>query len=217
MPRKAPPRRTITSLSVTAALIVSGAALCTPASAADAPASAATAAVPRSTVASLQTSAGPTWVHRRSVVTLRGLPVLTKRPRAVTTAVAVPELTEAQRYVSEVLRLTNVQRAAHGLPILRADSCATRYAVSGNAVITRNAALSHQDLGVVLSGCAARGAGENLAFGNVSAAGMVDLWMGSPGHRANILNTTFTHIGIAATRTADGRWYGTQVFLRRYV
>jgi uncharacterized protein YkwD len=37
--------------------------------------------------------------------------------------------------------------------------------------------------------------------------------MNSAGHRANILNPRYTHIGVGATTTASGRVYGTQNFL----
>lgn len=54
-------------------------------------------------------------------------------------------------------------------------------------------------------------AGENVAYGQtptkVNAA-----WMNSSGHRANILRTGYTHIGIGAACSASGRLYYTQVF-----
>lgn len=48
-------------------------------------------------------------------------------------------------------------------------------------------------------------AGENLAKGFVDDSGVMSGWMASTGHRANILNGTFTEIGVgAATCTMDG-------------
>jgi uncharacterized protein YkwD len=43
---------------------------------------------------------------------------------------------------------------------------------------------------------------------------MVAMWMRSPGHRANILSSRFTHIGVGAARTGSGQTYGTQNFLQ---
>jgi uncharacterized protein YkwD len=41
--------------------------------------------------------------------------------------------------------------------------------------------------------------GENIALGNFNGAeGLVDAWMASPGHRANILNKNYTEIGVAS-------------------
>ncbi len=58
--------------------------------------------------------------------------------------------------------------------------------------------------------------GENLALGNfASDAALVQAWMDSPGHRANILNEDFTEIGIAVGRgNFEGRstWLAVQTF-----
>lgn len=58
--------------------------------------------------------------------------------------------------------------------------------------------------------------GENIALGNFEDDKvLVQAWMDSPGHRANILNTKFTEIGVSvATGTYEGRktWIGVQVF-----
>ena len=72
---------------------------------------------------------------------------------------------------------------------------------------------SHQSLSPIMSACSARGAGENIAYGNVSADQMMTMWMNSSGHRANILNASYTAIGIAAVTDSSGRWYGVQDFI----
>jgi len=51
-----------------------------------------------------------------------------------------------------------------------------------------------------MSACGARGAGENVVYGNVTADQMVAMWMNSAGHRANILNGAFTLLGAAPRR-----------------
>jgi len=60
--------------------------------------------------------------------------------------------------------------------------------------------------------------GENIALGNFeNDEKLVEAWMNSPGHRANILNTKYTEIGIAVGKgTYEGRstWIGVQVFGR---
>jgi uncharacterized protein YkwD len=43
---------------------------------------------------------------------------------------------------------------------------------------------------------------------------MVEMWMGSSVHRANILSTRYTHIGIGAVRGSDHQVYAVQDFLR---
>jgi uncharacterized protein YkwD len=54
--------------------------------------------------------------------------------------------------------------------------------------------------------------GENLASGYPSASGAMTGWMNSAGHRANILNSTFSDIGTAYVVDATGRPYYVQVF-----
>lgn len=58
--------------------------------------------------------------------------------------------------------------------------------------------------------------GENIAAGQTTPAAVVAAWMGSPGHRANILSPDFDHIGVgyAANPAATYRHYWTQDFGR---
>jgi hypothetical protein len=58
--------------------------------------------------------------------------------------------------------------------------------------------------------------GENLALGNFEGdLGVVDAWMGSPGHRANILSGGYTEIGVAAEKglfEGKSAWLAVQIF-----
>lgn len=54
-------------------------------------------------------------------------------------------------------------------------------------------------------------AGENVAYG-YSPSAVTRAWLDSPGHRANVLRTAFTHIGIGVACSDSGRPYYTQVF-----
>lgn len=56
--------------------------------------------------------------------------------------------------------------------------------------------------------------GENVAMGQRSASEVVDAWMQSPGHRANILNPQYTELGVGFAFDASGRPYYAQVFAR---
>ncbi|HEY4552384.1 MAG TPA: CAP domain-containing protein, partial [Bacillaceae bacterium] len=55
-----------------------------------------------------------------------------------------------------------------------------------------------------------RSAGENIAYGQRTPEEVVKAWMNSSGHRANILNSSFTHIGVGYV--AEGN-YWTQQFI----
>jgi uncharacterized YkwD family protein len=56
-------------------------------------------------------------------------------------------------------------------------------------------------------------AGENIASGQTTAQSVMDTWMNSPGHAANILNGNFTEIGVGYSYNS-GRPIWTQLFLR---
>jgi len=131
---------------------------------------------------------------------------------AATTSVPAPV---DDAYETRIVQLVNAQRAAVRLAPLRVSTCADRYAEDWSATMARTSVFQHRpSLGTVMTACRASAVGENIAYGTVSADAMVSMWMNSPGHRANILSSRFTHIGVGAVRTTTGRVYGTQNFLR---
>ena len=54
--------------------------------------------------------------------------------------------------------------------------------------------------------------GENLAHNYYNANSVVDAWMASPTHRANIETAAYTKMGVAAYKTSSGQWYWAQEF-----
>ncbi len=56
------------------------------------------------------------------------------------------------------------------------------------------------------------GAGENIAWGQATPEAVMNAWMNSEGHRANILNAKFTKIGVGYYQNSAGRKYWTQLF-----
>ena len=61
-------------------------------------------------------------------------------------------------------------------------------------------------------GISYRTAGENIAKGYQSPEAVVRGWMNSPGHRANILNSSYTHIGVGYVASGN---YWTQMFISK--
>ncbi len=57
-------------------------------------------------------------------------------------------------------------------------------------------------------------AGENIAKGQKTAQAVMTAWMNSEGHRANILNASFTEIGVGYS-AGGGSTYWTQMFIRK--
>lgn len=131
-----------------------------------------------------------------------------------TAAQAAPSgpATQAERYAAAAHASTNQQRTAEGLRALQQDRCLRRAAARQATAMARAGALSHQDLSAVLAACGLRAAGENVGVGFASGRGVVRGWMGSPGHRANLLEPRYRREGIAAVRDAGGRWWVAQVF-----
>jgi uncharacterized protein YkwD len=119
-----------------------------------------------------------------------------------------------RRYQRKVFHWTNVARRRHDLPPLHRVKCLRRIAVHWSEHLARTGDFEHQNLNVIFRRCdRANAAGENIARGGVSPKRMVRLWMNSPGHRANILNRRYTHLGVGAA-VRNGQWTGVQDFAR---
>lgn len=105
---------------------------------------------------------------------------------------------------ARVIERTNSQRARHGLPPLSVDPRLVSSARRHAAWMTNSRSLAHTSLPV----------GENIAMGQSSSAEVINAWMNSSGHRANILNPGYTRIGVAAFATPNGTIYWCQQFLQ---
>jgi uncharacterized protein YkwD len=111
-----------------------------------------------------------------------------------------------------VLTITNRERTGAGLVPLTAQSCVDSYAEAQAARMAAEGRMYHQDLAPILSTCRLSTVGENVAYGYRDGAAVMAGWMASPGHRANILNSSYRLLGVGAAQDAQGRWYAAQVF-----
>ena len=123
----------------------------------------------------------------------------------------------ADAYVTEVVRLVNAERAKAGLSALTVDSAANAAAQVRAREIVSNFSHTRPSgascfTALREAGVNYRGAGENIAYGQPSAQAVVNAWMNSPGHRANILNAQFTSIGVGH-HVQNGTHYWTQFFV----
>jgi hypothetical protein len=116
-------------------------------------------------------------------------------------------------YEADVLRLTNDARAEEGLGAVRADACAGSQAAARAEALLAAPALAHAPLEPVLAACGGFSAAENLARGPWTPQGMVDAWLASPGHRANLLDPRLDRLGVGCFRTDAGATLCAQVFL----
>ena len=120
-------------------------------------------------------------------------------------------------YEKEVIRLVNEKRAQNGLKALTYDWELSRVARYKSQDMKNNNYFSHTSptYGTPFQmmksfGISYRTAGENIAKGQATPQAVVDAWMNSSGHRANILNSSFKKIGVGYV--ANGK-YWTQMFI----
>jgi len=113
---------------------------------------------------------------------------------------------------STIIDGTNAARANAGLPGLSVSSCLAGMAQQHAERLAAAQNLHHQDLGGVMSGCGMSTAGENVAMNYDGPTAMVNQWLESTGHRANLLSNRFSLIGVGVAQASDGSWYGVQVF-----
>ncbi|MGW6132152.1 CAP domain-containing protein [Cellulomonas sp. NPDC055163] len=114
-----------------------------------------------------------------------------------------PAPTADQQFAATLVTLTNEQRAAAGLGALTVSDCATQQAVARAGVLVAENRFEHDPLEPILAACGPGSAGENLALGYRTPADMMAGWMGSEGHRANILRA-YSSIGIGCVSSSRG-------------
>lgn len=124
--------------------------------------------------------------------------------------------------MNEVLELVNKARADAGLAALELDP-----ALCGAAQIRAKecvGSFSHTrpngtkyKTAISEAGVVSNYTGENVATGHTSAKQVVDAWMKSEGHRANILNDKFTKLGVGFEPNTGNRYRGyawSQLFVK---
>ncbi|MFF7770033.1 CAP domain-containing protein [Streptomyces massasporeus] len=123
------------------------------------------------------------------------------------------------RTTAAVIDLTNRERTRHGLPPLSADPPLTTAAQAHSADMVARAFYAHTAPDgsrpwdrAAAAGSTRRSIGENIACGQRSPSDVVEGWMNSPGHRANILKPGFTHIGVGFAGGGRAGMYWTQLF-----
>ena len=148
-----------------------------------------------------------------------GIPVETPDPETPDPETPAPETPDAaapEEFEAEVVRLVNIEREKNGLSALKSD----------NEKLNRAADIRAEELTTSFSHTRPSGAdcfsvliergikycaaGENIAYGYRTPAEVVEGWLNSPGHRANILTGSFTHIGVGYNENGN---YWVQLFI----
>jgi uncharacterized protein YkwD len=124
-----------------------------------------------------------------------------KAPAAQAPIAATPELHSVE---TGILAHTNAQRARYGLRPLILDNRLLGSARRHAQWMSRNHTMQHTSAPVA----------ENIAMGQNSPQEALNTWMNSSGHRANILNSGYNRIGVAAYRNSSGTTFWCQQFSR---
>lgn len=119
---------------------------------------------------------------------------------------------------NDILKLVNQHRAKLGLNALQMNDIATAEAAIHSADMAKgrtdfghdgfDSRMKHlnQKLGLL------RATAENVAYGKIDAAEVMDMWLNSPGHKKNI-EGNFSEMGIGIAKSKSGYLYFTQIFL----
>ncbi|MFC9117512.1 MULTISPECIES: CAP domain-containing protein [Streptomyces] len=114
---------------------------------------------------------------------------------------------------AEVLRLVNAERAKVGCSPVTADSALAALATAFSDDMAGRGFFDHTDPDgdtpwdrAQAAGIANLG-GENIARGQADAEAVMEAWMNSPGHKANILNCDFKTLGVGVHMGPGGPWW----------
>lgn len=128
-----------------------------------------------------------------------------------------PEEDEVHSYALQVLNLVNAERKKAGLSELRLDVNVTAAANVRAKEIKQNFSHTRPDgssysTALTEQGITYKRSGENIAWGQKTPEQVMNAWMNSEGHRANILNKNFQNIGIGYYQDKNGVNHWVQLF-----
>jgi uncharacterized protein YkwD len=160
------------------------------------------------------------------VITPIQTPISTPPPLRALGPVATPATSSFALTPSGIFSNTNIQRGVNGgLPALSENATLDGVARARLLDMFQKQYFAHVAPDGASAPTVAKAAGynylslgENLALGNFAGdQGVVTAWMNSPGHRANILGSHYTQIGIAASEgifQGEDTWLAVQIFGR---
>lgn len=130
---------------------------------------------------------------------------------------SVSDSSSGSSFETQVVALVNEQRALNGLNPLTLNSGLSNVAETKAQDMHDNNYFSHTsptygspfDM-MTAFGISYSSAGENIAMGYATPDAVMNAWMNSPGHRANILNPSYTQIGVGFDASGN---YWTQEFI----
>jgi uncharacterized YkwD family protein len=137
--------------------------------------------------------------------------------------IMIPDTNSLTSYEQQVFDLVNKERSARGLGTLKYNSEVARCARFKSEDMIDKGYFSHtsptygspfkmmESFGIRFSN-----GGENIAYGQKTAQEVMNSWMNSAGHKANILSAAYTQMGVGVAKASNGTLYWTQLFIKPY-
>lgn len=133
----------------------------------------------------------------------------------VATEIIVPETKQIEIEILELIndyRLSNGYAALNTMEIIKSQAYShTDYMIEQNNVSHDNFS---QRSSYLINYAGAISVSENVAYGYSSAQTVVNAWIDSQAHRENILGN-YTSFDISAEKNSDGKWYFTNIFVKK--
>jgi uncharacterized protein YkwD len=137
------------------------------------------------------------------------------KAEAYNTSIVVPQ---AKSIEIEILELINDHRLNLGLNPLSDMGIIKSQAYNHTSYMLAQNSISHDNFfyrkSFLQNNAGANLVSENVAFGYTNAESLVYAWLNSEGHRANI-EGDFTNFDISAEQDSEGRWYYTNIFVKK--
>lgn len=132
-----------------------------------------------------------------------------------TTNIVVPETKVIE---IEIVELINDYRLSMGLNPLNNMKLIKSQAYSHTDYMIEHDNVSHDNFyqrkTYLINNAGANKVSENVAYGFTTAQSVVNAWLNSPGHRENI-EGDFTDFDISAEQNSQGKWYYTNIFVKK--
>ncbi|MFD4029632.1 sigma-70 family RNA polymerase sigma factor [Streptomyces sp. NPDC058637] len=155
-------------------------------------------------------SSSKTEAGKKSSPTPKAVPS-PRRTSSKPSAVPEPARPTSDSVAEEVMNLVNTERAKEGCGAVGTDDQLATAASRHSADMVERDYFSHTspdgtDPGARITAAGYRWStyGENIAKGQPTAAAVMEAWMNSPGHKANILNCAFKEIGVGRVDSSGG-------------
>ncbi len=133
-------------------------------------------------------------------------------------SIEVPVAPQAKLIEIEIMELINAYRITEGLSTLNEHNTVKAVASTHTDYMVEVANVSHDNFfqrkQSLQANAAANIVSENVAYGFNSAESVVNAWLNSPTHKENI-EGDFTDFDVSAEQNNEGKWYFTNIFIKR--